>query len=479
MTKRIGALMLLLAVIPASAQAAWWNPFSWAAAKPSAVATTTPVVVSGISGSRIVPTIEELQSRIADLEAQLRAALSRADVAEASAAKAAAPAPQVKAPVSVPAAALSESGIDAKTKASVVLIESATSTAVGAVFDASGRILTDTRIWIKDQAGITPITVTLSSGAKKPARLIGIDETRGVAVVQIMPSGSYPYLKPVYESGLSAGDAAFVLGYGSSPIKSSVAKKTADGIELVAEGKPRDNGSVIVNDRGELVGIPTSSICRVLEQGTNCLKYTVAETAIQAVAPKIIAGMRLFIRKEYSSPTEQDIRGQLDGMYQGVKTSGVIEYAIAAATGPNSFDNFNNKLSNDEDGKMTKLYLQKLKQIAEAQASGADFLKNQTYNLRTFLIDHSADIATLGTYQQQIIKNVQSFNSAKLAEYTAKLDLLTKRKNEYDAYLAAGAGTTHDYLMEEGAFLEGVSEYFKADQKTLLDSFSGESVRIF
>ncbi|HVT74953.1 MAG TPA: S1C family serine protease [Candidatus Paceibacterota bacterium] len=481
MTRRIGLALLLLTLIPASVHAAWWNPFTWKT--PAApVASTTAPVATGISGSRVAPTVEELQQRIADLEVQLRDAVARADLAEGNAAKAIASIAAQSKPVAAPAvanASLSDSEVAAKVRPSIVLIETATSTAVGAIIDSSGRIVTDARIWVKDQAGITPLTVTLSTGVKKSAKLVGIDEIRGVALIQITTAGSYPYLKAVYESGLSAGDAAYVAGYGAPIVKASVYKKTADGLELIADAKPQDNGNVIVTAKGDVAGIPSKFSCRVLEEGTHCLKYTLNASAIQATMAKVALGMRLFIRKEYSSPIEQDVRGQLDGVYQGVKTSGAVEYAIAAASGPNNFDNFNSKLGQDEDGKMTKLYLQKMKQIAEAMVSGADFLKNQTYNLRTFLIDHSAAIGELGSYQIKVAKDIQALNSAKLAEYSAKLDLLTKKKNDYDARIASQAGTTHDYLMEEGSFLEGMSDYFRAEQKTLLSAFSGEYVSIF
>jgi hypothetical protein len=236
---------------------------------------------------------------------------------------------------------------------------------------------------------------------------------------------------------------------------------------------------VLVNSNGSVIGMVNKLACRVLEQGEKCLKYTVTVSNVNSVLPKVIEGMKLYKKKINSDYEELLIRGQLEGMYNNLKQVGVIDYTITSVTGQNSFDYFNNKLGDDQEGKIVKLYLIKLKQIAENINKSTEFLKSLSYELSRFFINESAPIGNLGTYQNKIIKKIEADNLKKLDEYTAKVNLWSKKKNEYDAWILKPAEVSKDYLMEQGVFVESAIDYLIAEKKRILDTFSGEAVNIF
>ena len=59
------------------------------------------------------------------------------------------------------------------------------------------------------------------------------------------------------------------------------------------------------------------------------------------------------------------------------------------------------------------------------------------------------------------------------------LNFWSKKKNEYDGFLTNPAGANQDYLMEQGVFIEDAAAYLKAEQKKVIDTYSGEILQIF
>lgn len=492
--------LIALAFIPQQAEAAWWNPLSWK--KPriematSTKATTTANTAHKELDFSTVPKEQDLYRRISELEEKLEDAYEKIRVlTEREQMVSAQPKNAEVKETSVQSAGLSEAQVVSKIKSAVVLVETATSSASGVIVDSLGSVLVDAHVlWIENSEGskvigaTKEVNVTLSNGTKKKAALVGIDEAKDIAIVRIVNPGSVSYLKPTYDTGVATGGTAYIYGVastkgesngGSSFVTGTISKKSATSVEMTSSKKPLDNGGVFVNAKAELVGIPNKSNCKVIEEGTKCLTYTVTTDIVKDTLPKIIGGMKLYKDKQDRTAAEALVRGQFDGIYSSTKEGVVINYAVYNVTGTNSFDTFNGKLKDDEGGRITKIYLTKLKNTADGIVKAMDFLKNQSYNLNIFFVNESSSFLELDDYQRKIIKQVETWNSTKVKEYQKKLDTWTAKRNEYDGYLTKLSEVNHDYLMSEGVLIENAADYLKAEQKKIIDMFAGETTAIF
>ncbi len=492
-------LALAAAAAPLTASASWWDVLMLKPAPKQAKATTTEAQAAGISGSRVAPTVAELQAQVAELERLLAEVTAKNQELTKKLASASAPAAKPAAAASLaaksePAGGLSASAIAAKARAALVLVTAATSSGSGVFVDSQGHVLVEAHsIWSQDPKGVVSgpggeITLTLASGAKRQATLVGIDEANDVAILQSSDKSAPAYLRAAFDSGVSKGDAAYVASLpsptgistgGSGFVSGVVSQKSSASVEASFDAKPLDTGGALLNSSGELVGVPGRSSCKVLEEMTNCLKYTVAAKSLRATLPKLLAGMRLYKQVKDETPEEALVRGELEGIYQSVSESGLITYAINGVTGNNSFDNFNSRLGTDVDGRIRKLYVVKLKQVSQSIYQALDFLKGKADDLNIFLVNESGSIADMGDYQRKVLADIQSQNAAKLKEYKAQVDLWTKRKNEYDSYITKPDQASTDYLLDQGSLEEAMAPYLKAERDRILSSLSGETVKIF
>ena len=487
MKKALVSIALAVLIVPLSAEASWWNPRTWKkipSEKSEKIATSTEALATSST-----PTVDDLYKRIAELETKLEKAQAKLRESE-SKEKKAEPAPVLK-QTEKPVAGNRDAAF--KAKSAIVLVETATTSVSGAVIDSKGRVLVNARALLTKNSNGDVIgtadkaKVTLSSGSKRDARLLGFDEARDIAVLEILGEGPFSFVSVTYDAGIKEGDKAYVLGMpspnggsgGSSFVEGVVAKKSANYVEATTEAKPLDNGGAMLNAQGKLIGIPNASSCKVLEEGSKCLKYTVGTNISQTQLVKVLEGMRLLKDKKGGTDEEKLVRGALDGVYKNTLDSVVLDYAITSVTGKNSFDLFNERLANDLDGKITKLYLNKLKLAADSIYKGIDFLKTQSHGLNVFFINESANIDEMDAYQKKVLKNLQEENVKKLAEYQAKVSEWSAKKNEYDAYLTHPSDATHDYLMTEGVFVEDAASYLFGEKKKTLDIYSGETVHIF
>jgi len=490
MKKATFLLVFGLILVPATASASWWNPLTWKVFHQNdVVSEDVEEIASTTEKTFALPTTDDLYRRIAELEAKLeeaRVSLQKQAII-ASVTKKAAPVVAQSSPVS---SGLSDDTVSEKVKPAIVLVETSVGSASGVVIDSRGYVVTNAHIILEPNTGVSinrildDVTVFLS-GKKYTAIVIGVDESSDIAIVKMTKSTTYPYIKPNYDAGLSVGQKAYVfsmpvgsvtIGYGT--VSSVVTKKSDTSIEINTDKKPFDTGGAMVNDAGGFIGVAHNSSCKVLEEGKTCLKYTVTTDVLKSRISKLMLGMQLFKNKKQTKE-ERLVGGALLGMYNNIKGSQAIDFGIAIATGKNSFDDFNTKLGKDVDGHITRLYLAKLVSVADALHKASDVLKDQSYNLRTFLINENLTVSALTDYQQSIIKGIQVENEAKLKEYTAKVSFWSAQKNEYDGHLTNWADVSQNYLLEEGAFVESAAKYILTERERILNTFSGENVDVF
>ncbi len=493
--KRIIAIGLLLAFIfPVTVSAAWWKPATWKLFQKKA--TTTEMSISSTTSetlptaqSFVAPSTDELLKRIAELENKLdqaRAGNKGATVFDQS--KTAVPQTSTET-----SASLSLQQVTAKVRPAIVAVETATSSGSGVIIDAQGHMIVSAyTVLIKNSAGdvvnaTEEVSVVFSNGTKKTAKLIGFNENYDIAFYKISGSGPFTFVKMVHDAGVKVGDTVYVFGSsamrdtngGADIAQGTVTVKTTTAIELNSSVKPFDNSGAVVNSRGEFVGIPKKSSCKVLEEGQKCLTYKISADVVKSSLTKIGQGMRLYKNKKNSTKEELLVGGQLSGVSATTKNNGSLEYAISSLSGKNSFDYVNAKLTDDQEGKITKIYLNKLKVGADSLSKAADSLKAQSHAFNVFFIEHVAEVLTLGDYQKNIVQKIEVDNRLKLKEYEKKLSYWSTKKNEYDGLLTRPADATHDYLLEEGMAMEAEVKYFIAEQQRIMDSVSSEVISLF
>ncbi|MBI5134475.1 MAG: trypsin-like peptidase domain-containing protein [Candidatus Taylorbacteria bacterium] len=492
MAKTVSLFLLAILVFPSAAEAAWWKPSTWKAFQKE---TTSEAVLGSASTTDEVivatPTVSDLYKRIAELEDKLQEAQKKLRAAGVKEVEEKKVEPAAK-PASA-AGSASDKEVLAKVKQSLVVVETATTSSSGVIIDAEGRILVPAYgVWIegadKSVTGVVEdVTVILSNGSRKAARLVGLDEARGAAVVKISEKGTYRPIELGSQSTAKQGDRVYVAGMpstkggsGGEPFLSGVVSRAgSDSIEVAVDRKPLDNGGAIFDRSGAFIGIPDKSSCKVLEEMKTCLKYSVTSSSLRSTLSQITAGMRLYKDKRFRTPDEALVRGQIDAIFDGTRNSAAIDYAIAISSGKNSFDSFNSRLAGDQDGKVTKLYLNKLKIAAQGLYGAMDFLKSQAHAFNVFVVNEERSIEALGDYQKKTLRELAARSALKEKEYEAKVSLWSRKKNEYDSYLANPADASHNYLLEQGVVIEDELEYLMKEKGAILDAYSGVTSEIF
>jgi len=140
-------------------------------------------------------------------------------------------------------------------------------TSSGVVYDEKGHIVT-----VASAVGPgRKLTVTLSDGRQVPAKLVGRDLASNLAVLKVEAEGLTP---AVWGSSADVRPGAVVMAVGSSfgmgpnvtlGMVSAVGRSVAghaDLIQITAPINPGDSGGMLVNARGELIGIVTATFGR-------------------------------------------------------------------------------------------------------------------------------------------------------------------------------------------------------------------------
>jgi S1-C subfamily serine protease len=487
MKKAIVLTLLGLAFLPLSASAAWWNPFTWTktvftenGSSRFSTSMATSSSASGVTSDRdlsLMPTSDDLYKRIAELEMKLDHA--RADLEKAQkvfGASVPVSAEVTATPAAKASGSLGEKELLARVRPAIVLVEGAFGTASGAIIDAQGHVLTNFRII----GTSTEATVTLSSGAKKKAAVIGLEESNDLAVLQLADKKSSAYATPNYGAGISAGSHVYVFGFpgsqseGSAFVTATVGEKTPSLVKVTSTEKPFESGGVLVTGSGALMGLSNPPTCKVLEEMHNCLTYAMTTNLFPARIPVLVSGLRLYKDKKNRTAEEDLFHGYIEGLYSSVNQAEGIRTMVESVTGKNSFDYFNAKLADDTEGKMPKLYALKLKTAAQSIARAYDALKSSSYAFHVALINDSALVPKLDSYQQKAVEKVIADNDARLKSHEALVNLWTKKKNEYDTYIAKPSDTTNDYLMAEGVAVEAAAHRLEKERQAILDGLSGD-----
>lgn len=171
-------------------------------------------------------------------------------------------------PIPVPTSSpdLSVADVVERAREGVVRIEGPNSSGSGFVVDSDGYILTNEHV-IRGQSRLT---VVFDNGTRLTARVISSDAARDIALLKVTASRTLTVLP--FAKSVRVGDEVLVLGYplgyqlgddmtANDGIVSSL--RTYSGVSYIqtnAAINPGNSGGPLVNLKGEVVGMNTSSI---------------------------------------------------------------------------------------------------------------------------------------------------------------------------------------------------------------------------
>jgi putative serine protease PepD len=149
----------------------------------------------------------------------------------------------------------------------VVQIQTNTGLGSGVVFDGKGDVLTNAHV----VTGAQTLSVTLSTGARHPASIVGIYPQNDIAVIRL--SGAKPRPATFADSSkVQVGDIVLAIGNPlglrssvTQGIVSSAGRTVSEGngvvlpsvIQTSAEINPGNSGGALVDIEGAVIGIPT------------------------------------------------------------------------------------------------------------------------------------------------------------------------------------------------------------------------------
>jgi len=183
----------------------------------------------------------------------------------------------------------------------VVQIETRVGVGSCIVYDDGGHVVTNAHV-----AGTARrFRVTLASGERHEATLVGSDRARDVAVIQLV--GARPAPATLADSsGVRSGDIVFAIGNPlglqssvTQGIVSSLNREVPEGngvtlsdvIQTSAEINPGNSGGALVDLAGHVVGVPTLAALDPEFGGTPApgIGFAIPSNTVKGVADRLIA----------------------------------------------------------------------------------------------------------------------------------------------------------------------------------------------
>jgi putative serine protease PepD len=183
----------------------------------------------------------------------------------------------------------------------VVQIQSPTGLGSGIVYDANGDIVTNAHV----VEGASRFTVTLATGARHQATLVGADHTHDIAVVHLEGAQPTPAAfapAPMPEVGdlvLAIGNPLGLRSSVTQGIVSSLGRAVSEGngvtlqpvIQTSAAINPGNSGGALVDLSGRVVGVPTlTALDPQLGNGpAPGIGFAIPSATVEQVANRLIA----------------------------------------------------------------------------------------------------------------------------------------------------------------------------------------------
>jgi len=175
--------------------------------------------------------------------------------------------------------------------------------ASGFVWDTDGHIVTNNHV----VDGASEVTVTFYDGTTVPAEVVGTDSNSDLAVIKVdLPADQLHPVQVADSTGLKVGQLAVAIGnpFGlqgtmtvgfisalnrSLPVDSTSllgSYTIPDIIQTDAPINPGNSGGVLVNDEGQLIGVPTA--IESTSGANSGIGFAVPSAIVQKVVPALI-----------------------------------------------------------------------------------------------------------------------------------------------------------------------------------------------
>jgi S1-C subfamily serine protease len=182
-----------------------------------------------------------------------------------------------------------------------------TAAGTGMILTSSGEVLTNNHV----VQGSTSIKVTLSDGSSYAARVVGVDPSADVALLQIQGRSGLPTVTLADSSTVSVGQPVIAignaLGQGGTPnvtegsvtgLDRSITASDGTGsaeqlsglIQSDAPISPGDSGGPLVNSAGQVVGMITAGSTDRFSQRTSTVGFAIPSNTAADVVNQIRSG---------------------------------------------------------------------------------------------------------------------------------------------------------------------------------------------
>jgi S1-C subfamily serine protease len=176
----------------------------------------------------------------------------------------------------------------------------------GVIFTSDGMIVTNNHVVSENDVPVTDITVTLATGEKLPATIVGRDPLTDLAVIKIDKTGLTPAAFVQDMTKVKVGQYAIAigspLGYSNSVtmgivsglqrelaslVQTQDAQAYIDLIQTDAAISPGNSGGALVNSAGEVMGINVAYL-PPQQTGAQNLGFAIPADVVQQTAQQLI-----------------------------------------------------------------------------------------------------------------------------------------------------------------------------------------------
>lgn len=145
-----------------------------------------------------------------------------------------------------------------RASSAVVTLEVGRSSGSGSIIEANGLVLTNEHVIRGARGG--RVDAIASNGKRYPGRVIAVDRTNDLALVQLQASERLPVLSLASGSSIRVGQEVYAIGspFGlSGTLTTGILSRIAENGDLQTDAaiNPGNSGGPLLNSRGELIGV--------------------------------------------------------------------------------------------------------------------------------------------------------------------------------------------------------------------------------